>query len=257
VVRSVFHLILNYHAINHDGLNCHDDAIYSIQYEDFKKQLDLIQNLHCQVVALQEAITMTKQSTISLTFDDGHASDCLLVLPLLEQYGYKASFFIPAENLENDPEKLSACKKLLAAGHYVGPHGYAHIYYNALPPKRQYRDMLKARETFKVYLDLNPTILALPGGKYNQFTAKLAKKAGYRLLLGTGFSTCRMGKQGFLLSRWTIKNYTSLTRFSSVLQQQKMHLGFERAKAFLKFGLHRLLPNHVTIRLSYVFRKWR
>ena len=61
---------------------------------------------------------------VALTFDDGPAPEAVSeLLPLLDGYGVKATFFVTGAEIERHPEAAAA---LVAAGHELGNHSYSH-----------------------------------------------------------------------------------------------------------------------------------
>ncbi|MEH6938908.1 polysaccharide deacetylase family protein [Bacillus sp. JJ664] len=65
----------------------------------------------------------TNQKVVALTFDDGPTKNVDEILPLLEQYNVKATFFLIGNEIEKNPEEA---KKIVSAGHQVGNHTYSH-----------------------------------------------------------------------------------------------------------------------------------
>ena len=65
----------------------------------------------------------TDQKVVALTFDDGPTKNVDEILPLLEQYNVKATFFLIGNEIEKNPEEA---KKIVSAGHQVGNHTYSH-----------------------------------------------------------------------------------------------------------------------------------
>ncbi|MFZ7946378.1 MULTISPECIES: polysaccharide deacetylase family protein [Bacillaceae] len=65
----------------------------------------------------------TDQKVVALTFDDGPTHNVDQILPLLDQYHAKATFFLIGNEIENNPE---AAKQIVDAGHQVGNHTYSH-----------------------------------------------------------------------------------------------------------------------------------
>jgi len=66
----------------------------------------------------------TREKVVALTFDDGPTPDVTEeVLSILNETGVKATFFVIGENLERNPEEG---RKIVAAGHEMGNHGYSH-----------------------------------------------------------------------------------------------------------------------------------
>ncbi|WP_342573136.1 polysaccharide deacetylase family protein [Solibacillus sp. FSL K6-1781] len=65
----------------------------------------------------------TKDKVIALTFDDGPTKNVDQLLPLLDEYKVKATFFLIGNEIEKHPEEA---KKLIEAGHQIGNHTYSH-----------------------------------------------------------------------------------------------------------------------------------
>ncbi len=64
-----------------------------------------------------------KRAAISLTFDDARFSQIDHGLPLLDEYGTKATFYVSINNLE---ERVDAWKKAAVNGHEIGNHTMTH-----------------------------------------------------------------------------------------------------------------------------------
>jgi peptidoglycan-N-acetylglucosamine deacetylase len=65
----------------------------------------------------------TEQKVVALTFDDGPTKNVDQLLPLLEKYDAKATFFLIGNDIKKHPEEA---KKLVEAGHQIGNHTYSH-----------------------------------------------------------------------------------------------------------------------------------
>lgn len=65
----------------------------------------------------------TDQKVVALTFDDGPTENVNEILPLLEKYNVKATFFLIGQDMEKFPQEA---KKMVEAGHQVGNHTYSH-----------------------------------------------------------------------------------------------------------------------------------
>jgi len=64
-----------------------------------------------------------KRAAISLTFDDARFSQVERGIPILDEYGAKATFYVSIEPLE---ERLEAWKRAAANGHKIGNHSLTH-----------------------------------------------------------------------------------------------------------------------------------
>lgn len=65
----------------------------------------------------------TEEKVIALTFDDGPTENVDQLLPLLDKYKAKATFFLIGRDIEKHPGEA---KKLVEAGHQIGNHTYSH-----------------------------------------------------------------------------------------------------------------------------------
>ena len=64
-----------------------------------------------------------KRVAVSLSFDDGRASQVDVGTPLFDRYGAKATFYVNPRSL---PRRLDAWKKAAAAGHEIANHSTNH-----------------------------------------------------------------------------------------------------------------------------------
>ena len=104
----------------------------------------------------------TNQKLVALTFDDGPTKNASQILPLLDKYNAKATFFLIGEEIEKHPEEA---KKIVAAGHQIGNHTYSHNRMVFKTPSYikeeiQKTDQLIQKAGFKGEIDFRP-----PNGK--------------------------------------------------------------------------------------------
>jgi peptidoglycan/xylan/chitin deacetylase (PgdA/CDA1 family) len=65
----------------------------------------------------------TNKKVVALTFDDGPSKNVEKILPLLDKYKAKATFFLIGNELEKNFEQG---QKIAEAGHQIGNHTYSH-----------------------------------------------------------------------------------------------------------------------------------
>ena len=65
----------------------------------------------------------TNEKVVAITFDDGPTQQVEDILPLLEKYNAKATFFLIGNEIEKNPE---AAQMIARAGHQIGNHTYSH-----------------------------------------------------------------------------------------------------------------------------------
>ncbi|MBT2646844.1 polysaccharide deacetylase family protein [Bacillus sp. ISL-34] len=65
----------------------------------------------------------TNEKVVALTFDDGPSKNVNQILPLLDKYNVKATFFLIGNEIEKYPEEAG---KIAEAGHQIGNHTFSH-----------------------------------------------------------------------------------------------------------------------------------
>jgi len=76
-----------------------------------------------------------KHAAISLTFDDARHSQVTQGLPILDEYGTKATFYVSIRNMEG---QLDAWKRAAINGHEIGERGRQTTYSSTLKALCEY-----------------------------------------------------------------------------------------------------------------------
>ena len=114
---------------------------------------------------------------VFLTFDDGPSKSVTIpILDILKQYNVKATFFVLGSNVERYPEVV---KRAYQEGHYIGNHGFTHVYQNIYSsPETVLDEYNRAEAAIKNAIgnqNYNSRLFRFPGGtvggKYAQVKA--------------------------------------------------------------------------------------
>lgn len=111
---------------------------------------------------------------IYLTFDDGPVPGVTeKILNILNDYNYKATFFMVGHNVTKYP---SLAKEVLAAGHLIGNHTYHHLKGNKYSAEIYLADLKKCQDTFQEILDIDTKYFRPPYGRITSDQAKEINK---------------------------------------------------------------------------------
>ena len=130
----------------------------------------------------------TEEKLIALTFDDGpHPSTTLSIIKTLHDANVKATFFVVGKNVRAHPEIV---KKLHAQGHLIGNHSGQHTY-SMLPRtnKTVLRDINETNEIIASVIGQTPTFYRPPFGFRTPWSARLIRKAGYKIVTWNDMTT--------------------------------------------------------------------
>jgi peptidoglycan/xylan/chitin deacetylase (PgdA/CDA1 family) len=98
------------------------------------------------------------------------------VLELLRRHSIPATFFIPGHTIESFPREVEA---ILAAGHEVGHHSYAHIDPSQQTPDEERRDMERALASLQA-IGVAPAGFRSPSADFSAVTLGLLEEYGFR-----------------------------------------------------------------------------
>jgi peptidoglycan/xylan/chitin deacetylase (PgdA/CDA1 family) len=134
-----------------------------------------------------------KPVIVTLTFDDGDA-DNFAILPVLQQYGLHATFYIPS-GLTGKPNYMTwdQLKALQAAGNEIGGHSLDHMKLGGLGTAQLQHEICDDRQNL-VDHGLSPLSFAYPFGNYDGNTKAMIQQCGY-----AGARTIAGGPQRFPL----------------------------------------------------------
>jgi peptidoglycan/xylan/chitin deacetylase (PgdA/CDA1 family) len=98
------------------------------------------------------------------------------ILELLARYQLPATFFIPGHTVESFP---AVVERILAAGHEVGHHSYAHVNPSQQTPDEERRDMERALGALQA-VGVKPLGFRSPSADYSDVTLALIEEYGFR-----------------------------------------------------------------------------
>lgn len=138
-------------------------------------------------------------STVELTFDDGNASDVVVVLPSLLERGLTATFNVCAGRI-GQPGYLddAALTDLCAAGMGLGSHGWDHVDLRRLTDAELVHETHDSRERIADGCQAPVTCFAVPFGSYDRRVLRHLR--GYSTVYTSdATSACR---EAWIVPRW-------------------------------------------------------
>lgn len=120
---------------------------------------------------------------VSLAFDDGWLSQYQVVIPKLNNVGFKGTFFIVSQQLADNGFADFMTKAQVAntfkMGHEIGAHTRTHPYLSQLTSAQQQDEIQGSRQDLLAMNVGQVTSFAYPYGDYNDTTLQIVKSAGF------------------------------------------------------------------------------
>ena len=183
--------VLMYHAVGEEeGVDWPKSLIMKPQL--FESHLRYLKEQGYTIVSVEQLAQRLASGTsvdkyVALSFDDGYKNNYSVVLPLLQKYDAKGSFFVinreMGDELHMNEQEI---KELIAAGMELGSHTYSHNPLAKIEEKYLVWELDTSRYWLKKKFDgYIVRTLAYPNGSYNPTVVAAAKKYGfYRALTG-------------------------------------------------------------------------
>lgn len=231
--------ILMYHGVTK---NTSDSKGLTISTQNLEAQFRYLKDngyvsVHFSELQALQTDENCPKKIVMLTFDDVYVNQLELAYPLLQQYGLKASFFIPFQyvggldewNTNNEKiMSITQLKSMDEATVELGLHSFAHKKYHELTAEEIDEDFEKCRN-FIITNRLNVSnVLAYPYGKYPRknpkqlefFNQLVQHQVAYGLRIGNRVNRFPF-KDNYQVQRIDIKGEDSLSKFKFKLRYGK------------------------------------
>lgn len=187
--------ILMYHYIrDYNDPNDQIGTNLSVSPVKFDQQLNWLKKNNYQSVdfnyLLEGSFDSARSANLSqdqnrrlaiLTFDDGYLDAYSNAFPILQKYGFTATFyiisgFVGKENYMNWQQIL----ELKNSGMNIGSHSFSHPDLSKTSDEKVEREISQSQKTLQDYIGVPITDFCYPAGKYNNRTIEILKKYGYK-----------------------------------------------------------------------------
>lgn len=169
-----------YHGVGDDAELGGADRVYAVSQARFKAHLRAIG----RSIALARQLFKNRAiSAPAITFDDGHITNFTNAYPALVDAGMTAEFYVNTADVGRpgfvDWAKLG---EMARGGMSIQSHGDHHVFFADLDLAQLRAELERSKKAIEDRLGRAVTVLAPPGGRYDQRTIETARTLGYRTL---------------------------------------------------------------------------
>ncbi len=161
------------------------------------------------------------EKPIILTFDDGYLDIYENAFPILQEYGFTGTFFIPTAFIDNNRAgymNWAMIEEMAAEGHRFEPHSRTHLDLRGRERDTLIWEILGPQETLAAHIGYTPRYFAYPSGQYDQDVISLLYELDF-----WGAVTTMGGKWHGFIDRYEwvrlrIRNDTPLAEFIDLVE---------------------------------------
>jgi len=181
-----------YHALEDPGdtgSGTHrGELVYVLPESTFRAQMRLLADSGSGVILPEEGPSRGPRAAspdgapgVVLTFDDGHASNHSIALPILLEHGFRGIFFITTDWIgSGDYMSAGMIRELAASGMIVGSHGRSHRFLTDLKDAELVEELAGSKRALEEITGTVVDSISAPGGRMDARVAEAARRAGYR-----------------------------------------------------------------------------
>lgn len=194
---------------------------YWVTKEHFGCQMRLVRAVGFKAQLLEElwrrpGRALVEPRQVAISFDDGHASDYEIALPILLQAGCRATFFVNTGTVMTDNYLTwSQIDEMQRLGMSFQSHGHQHLSLPRLSEAELRRQLVLSKHVLEERLGRAVNLIAAPYGEYDRRVVRAAMDVGYNGVCTT--HSWAASPQEPLLHRICIYQHTSVPELYDIM----------------------------------------
>ena len=196
---------------------------YILPLETFRQQMAWMKNFGWSGLNVGEALHYPAQPSVCITFDDGSETDLIAAAPILREFGFNATFYLTTGFL-GTPGYLnfSQVRDLDAQGFQIGCHSMTHRYLSDLPEPELKREVVDAKLQIEQIVGHPIEHFSCPGGRYDQRTLQMARRAGFRTVANSRFYANSSSTSPYELGRVAMRRDLTIEEFGATCHGREL-----------------------------------
>lgn len=140
---------------------------------------------------------------VAITFDDGWRDQYVVAAPILEKYGFRATFFVVSGWVGGGALLMSwpEIRDLAARGHWIGSHSALHKNMAGLADVSLAHETLQSRAAISREVGAPPAVFAYPLGVVDARAERTVRNAGYAAAVSVTANPRQTTAQQYRLNR--------------------------------------------------------
>jgi len=258
VAETIIHSIpvLMYHAledVDHPAVSRDaGEQRYVLQVDKFCEQMEYLSQNGYKTLLLDELLAVPEwpEKAVILTFDDGHESNATLALPILQDYDFKAEFFVTTDWI-GAPHYMSTEQilTLYHAGMGIGSHGVTHIFFDNLDINDMQQELLLSKNRLSTIINVPISSIALPGGRTHKDIESRAREINFKAIFTSMPGLLFRGCSLYQIPRIPIYGNTNLSAFESIVSADMKYYSKIQRRNVLLMALKSMLGNRLYVNI--------
>lgn len=211
----------------------------SVTPENFDRQMRYLKQHGYTVISLDRFVDglkngrTFKRNTVVITVDDGYRDNYQYAYPVLRKYGFPATIFLWAANVDADPEFLtsSQIREMYGQAISFGSHTLEHQYLPSISDTdAAWQEIAGSKQLLERILSIPIDYFCYPTGGFTDAVKVMVIQAGYKGACTTNRGASKNHSDLYALKRVKITNADTNNPFSFMAKLSGHYNLFRRAK---------------------------
>lgn len=239
--------VLMYHALSIEPVK----EAYVLTQDQFRLQMSGLARLGKYGTSVEDLLARgtADPHAVVVSFDDGHVTNKTMALPILEEFGFKATFFVTTGKIGTDADWLSwdDLVGLKRSGMDIQAHGHTHRFLDNLAENEQWEEMHRPLELLTQHLGAGRRHFSFPGGRYTDAAIEVARKLEYSALCTSepGLNNPSSANAARLFKRFLVDQRTTAQVFEKFVLRDSVYARWMFGKYMVKKLAKQILGNSV------------
>ncbi|MDP2652650.1 MAG: polysaccharide deacetylase family protein [Candidatus Omnitrophota bacterium] len=186
----------------------HPPAADYVSPENFRRQMAYLKQNGYKVIRMEDLVNGVKAGktfppkTVVLSFDDGYIDNYKNAMPVLQEFGFPAIFFVsPNMTFRDGFMRWSELVHLRKAGFDFGSHGMTQAYLPGLSAKELEYEVRQSKRILETRLKMPVRIFAYPVGGFTDDIKAYMRDSGYLAAATTNRGKDRFDRDIYEINR--------------------------------------------------------
>ena len=210
-------ILLYHHVVEGEPSN-----LYAISSDTLREQMDYLHSngyitipISLLVKAITEGANLPDRPVV-ITFDDGNLDVYENAFPILQHYGFTATFYLVLNYLDHSTFiSTDQAAELTKAGWEIGSHSTSHPYLAGMDAAALYQ-VANSKQGLEDAIGVSVDTFSYPFGEHDYYIEGIVKKY-YSSAVGLGESASHSTSNLFYLSRLDVRSNTTMDEFEAGL----------------------------------------
>ena len=221
-------MIVTYHQLERES----SGDLYKVTCSQIEEHFQLFRQLH----------------DIELSFDDGHFSNFEYGVPLLQKYGFRALFFVPASWVEKREGTMSwsQLRELISMGHHVQSHSASHAALTHCSDAQLQQELEGSRLLLEDKLGVRVDCISAPYGRWDRRVLRACRGSGYSHVFTSDPWLSRGIREGIeVIGRLTVRRTMSTPHIRELLTARGWNRMLLQSPFILKQALRKSIGDRM------------